>query len=220
MTDMNLEQARFNMIEQQIRPWEVLNQQVLDLLTQVPREDFVPQAYRNMAFADISIPLEHGQCMLPPKIEARLLQAVDIHADDEILEIGTGSGYLTALLASLGKHVTSIDEYEDFQTQARIKLAEHNINNVTLECRDAMASKPPANGYDVIVFTGSTPLLIEDYKYALKNGGRLFVFLGESPIIEAEMITRVNDNEWSHEGLFETDVPQLDNCPQPERFSL
>ena len=220
MTDMNLEQARFNMIEQQIRPWEVLDQHVLDLLMDVPREDFVPEAYRNLAFADIAIPLEHDQAMLPPKIEARLLQAVDVKSDDDILEIGTGSGYLAALLGRLGGHVTSLDIHEDLQKSAAEKLAEHGITNVSMECRDAINVKPTTGQYDVIVFTGSMPILVEDYKLALKNGGRMFVFLGEAPIMEAELITRINDNEWAHEDLFETEVMQLENCPQPDHFSL
>ena len=220
MTEMNLEQARFNMIEQQIRPWEVLDQTVLDLLTQVPREEFVPEAYRNLAFTDTSIPLDHGQSMLPPKIEARMLQALEIQPQDDILQIGTGSGYVTALMASLGGHVTSVDIHADLQEKALQKLTDNNIRNVTMECDDAAMGWNPNRTFDVIAIMGSLPILPESFQLSLNMGGRLFAFVGDSPIMEAVLITRVGNNEWSHEVLFETDVPVLENAPQPERFSL
>ena len=220
MTDMNLEQARYNMIEQQIRPWDVLNQDVLDLLAQIPREDFVPAKYRNIAFTDVAIPLEHNQSMLPPKIEARLLQAVEIQSKDDVLQVGTGSGYVTALLASMGGHVTSVDIHADLQEQAQQKLTEHNIHNVTMECGDAAQGWNPNRTYDVIVIAGGLPILPESFQRALNKGGRLFAFVGDAPAMEALLITRVGDNEWSHEVLFETEVPELENAPQPERFSL
>lgn len=220
MTEMNLEQARYNMIEQQIRPWEVLDQKVLDLLTQVPREEFAPPAYRNLAFTDMSIPLDHGQSMLPPKIEARLLQALEIQPQDDILQIGTGSGYVCALLASLGGHVTSIDIHADLQEKAQKVLAENNIRNVTMETGDGARGWNPNRTYDVIAVMGSLPVLPESFQLSLNKGGRLFAFIGDSPLMEAVLITRVGDNEWSHEVLFETDVPELENAPQPERFSL
>ncbi|MEJ2052295.1 MAG: protein-L-isoaspartate O-methyltransferase [Calditrichaceae bacterium] len=220
MTEMNLEQARYNMIEQQIRPWEVLDQKVLDMLTQVPREEFVPDSYRNLAFTDIGIPLDHGQSMLPPKIEARMLQALEIKPQDDILQIGTGSGYVTALLASLGGHVTSVDIHEDLQAKAEQKLTDNNIHNITMECGDGSRGWNPNRTYDVIAIMGSLPVLPESFQLSLNKGGRLFAFVGDSPIMEAVLITRVGDNEWSHEVLFETDVPVLENAPQPERFSL
>lgn len=220
MNEMNLEQARYNMIEQQIRPWEVLNQDVLDLLIRIPREDFVPEAYRNMAFTDTSIPLDHGQSMLPPKVEARMLQALEIKPDDDILHVGTGSGYVTALLASMGNHVTSVDIHADLQEQAQQKLDEHNIKNVTMECRDAAQGWDPNRTFDVIVITGSLPVLPESFQHALNMGGRLFAFVGDAPAMEAELITRVGENEFSQEDLFETEVPELENAPQPDRFSL
>lgn len=217
---MNLEQARYNMIEQQIRPWEVLNQDVLDLLTQIPREDFVPEAYRNLAFTDTAIPLPHGQSMLPPRIEARLLQAIEAQPDETILQIGTGSGYLAALLASMGSHVTSVDIHADMQQQAMEKLAEHNITNVTMEESDAAMGWNPNRSYDVIVIAGGLPVLPESFQHALKKGGRLFAFVGEAPVMEAVLITRVGDNEWSYDILFETEVPELENAPHPDRFAL
>jgi len=220
MTDMNLEQARYNMIEQQIRPWDVLNQDVLDVLTRIPREEFVPKAYRNMAFTDTEIPLEHGQSMLSPKIEARLLQAVEVQTKDDILQIGTGSGYLTALLASMGGHVTSVDIHAELQQQAQTKLDEHNIQNVTMECEDAAQDWKPNQRYDVIVIAGSLPVLPETFQQALNKDGRLFAFVGDAPAMEAILITRVGENEWSHEVLFETEVPELENAQQPERFSF
>jgi protein-L-isoaspartate(D-aspartate) O-methyltransferase len=220
MTEMNLEQARYNMIEQQIRPWEVLDQKVLDLLTQVPREEFVPAVYRNLAFTDIAIPLDHGKSMLPPKIEARMLQALEIQAEDEILQVGTGSGYVAALLASLGSHVTSVDIHADLQEQAKQRLADNNIQNVTMETGDAAQGWNPNRSYDVITIMGSLPILPESFQLSLNKGGRLFAFVGDAPLIEAVLITRVGENEWSREVLFETDVPELENASQPERFSL
>ena len=220
MTDMNLEQARYNMIEQQIRPWDVLDQKVLDVLTRVPREEFVPQAYRNLAFTDTEIPLDHGQSMLPPKLEARMLQALEIKPEDDILQIGTGSGYVAALLASLGGHVTSVDLHADMQEKAKAALDENNIKNVVMEVGDGAMGWHPNRTYDVIAIMGSLPILPESFQLSLNKGGRLFAFVGDSPAMEAVLITRVGDNEWSHEVLFETDVPQLENAPQPERFAL
>ena len=220
MTDMNLEQARYNMIEQQIRPWDVLDQKVLDVLTQVPREEFAPDAYRNLAFCDIAIPLEHGESMLPPKIEARMLQALEVKSEDDILQVGTGSGYVTALLASLGGYVTSVDIHADIQEKAQQKLAENNIQNVTMETGDAAGGWNTSHAYDVIAIMGSLPVLPESFQLSLNKGGRLFAFVGDAPAMEAVLITRVGDNEWSHEVLFETDVPELENAPQPERFCL
>ena len=220
MTDMNLEQARYNMIEQQIRPWDVLDQKVLDVLTQVPREEFAPDAYRNLAFCDIAIPLEHGESMLPPKIEARMLQALEVKSEDDILQVGTGSGYVTALLASLGGYVTSVDIHADIQEKAQQKLAENNIQNITMETGDAAGGWNTSHAYDVIAIMGSLPVLPESFQLSLNKGGRLFAFVGDAPAMEAVLITRVGDNEWSHEVLFETDVPELENAPQPERFCL
>jgi protein-L-isoaspartate(D-aspartate) O-methyltransferase len=215
---MNFEQARFNMVEQQIRPWEVLDQCVLDLLMSMPREDFVPAPFRKLAFCDTCIPLGHGEVMMPPKVEARLLQALEIQATDKILEIGTGSGYLTALLAKLGKHVSSIEIQAEFTRAAEIKLAKHTIANVKLETGDGVYGWEREAPYDVIAVTSSVLLLSDHFQRQLTVGGRLFVIVGESPVMDARLITRVNKYEWTEESLFETDLPALRGAPCPQRF--
>ncbi len=220
MSDMNLENARFNMIEQQIRPWEVLDQRVLDLLNELPREDFVPQRYRKLAYADTTIPLENGQVMMPPRVEARILQGLNIQADETVLEVGTGSGYVTALLASLAEHVYSVDINAEMTRTAGDKLADHGIVNVTLETGDAARGWDAHTPYDVIVITGSLPLLPDNFKQALKLGGRLLAIVGDSPVMEVVLISREGENEWAQETLFETDLPALINAPEPERFNL
>lgn len=220
MSEMNLDQARYNMIEQQIRPWEVLDQRVLDLLATVPREDFVPETYRKLAFADMNIPLGDDQVMMSPNVEARILQALNILDEETVLEIGTGSGYITALLASLAKQVFSVDINPDMTRQAGEKLAAHGFTNVTLETGDAALGWDNHAPYDVIVITGSLPLLPDTFQQALKVGGRLLAIVGDSPAMGVQLITRVGETEWSQETLFETDLPALINAPQPERFSL
>lgn len=220
MVDMNIEQARHNMIEQQIRPWEVLDQRVLDLITRIPREDFVPQQYRSLAFTDMEIPIGHDQVMMAPKIEARMLQALNVQSDDTILEVGTGSGYITALLATLGKQVFSVDIYPDFCEAASQKLAGHKINNVTLECGDAAEGWGKHGKYDIIAITGSVPVLEESFKRSLKKGGRLFAVVGEAPIMEAQLITRIAEDEWRTEPLFETALQPLVNASQATKFVL
>jgi protein-L-isoaspartate(D-aspartate) O-methyltransferase len=217
---MNFEQARLNMIEQQIRPWDVLDQRVLDLLPTVPREDFVPEFYRKLAFSDTCIPIGHGEIMMAPKVEARLLQVLAIEAHDRILEIGTGSAYLTALVAKSGFHVTSVDIHGDFSLQAKAKLSKHGITNVSLEVGDGVEGWSRAAPYDVIAVTGSVPVLKDHFQQQLSRGGRLFVIVGESPVMEALLITRIAEREWSRESLFETDLPALVGAPQPPRFVL
>jgi protein-L-isoaspartate(D-aspartate) O-methyltransferase len=215
---MELKAARFNMIEQQIRPWDVLDQSVLDLIAEVPREDFVPEAFRNLAYADIAVPLGHGQFMMHPKIEARLLQALDVHPTDSVLEVGTGSGYLTALLARSAHHVYSVDIIPAFKAQAEEKLAVHGIDNVTLEVGDAARGWPRHGLYDVIAITGSVLELPSSFLQSLNRGGRLFAVVGAAPIMEAVLIRRVGDSEWSRESLFETELPRLINAPVSARF--
>ncbi len=216
---MNLEQARFNMIEQQIRTWEVLNPVVLDLLHHVPREDFVPSAYRGLAFADLEIPLGHGQTMLSPKLEARMLQALDLKKTDTVLEIGTGSGYMTALLASLAEHVYSVELLQELSHGAAKKLAAHQIANVTIEIGDGARSWD-AGRYDAIVLTGSVPVLPDEFQQHLKPGGRLLAVVGEAPAMEAVLVTCVSDNVYRRTVLFETSIPALANAPQAEQFSF
>ncbi|MBI4005152.1 MAG: protein-L-isoaspartate O-methyltransferase [Gammaproteobacteria bacterium] len=217
---MNFDQARLNMIEQQIRPWEVLNQTVLNLIAEIHREDFIPEEYRQLALADTNIPLAHGQITMTPKVEARLVQSLNIKSGDKILEIGTGCAYLTALLAKSGREVTSVDIYGDFTGQADKKLKRYNINNVNLKTGDAINGWEKASPYDVIVVTGSVPVLEPCFQEQLAAGGRLFVITGESPVMEALLLTRIGNKEWSREVLFETDLPALIGAPQPQRFSL
>jgi protein-L-isoaspartate(D-aspartate) O-methyltransferase len=215
---MNIEQARFNMIEQQIRPWDVLNQQVLDLLGKVKREDYVPQMYRTLAFVDMEIPLGHGEAMMSPKLEARILQELAIKKTDAILEVGTGSGYLTALLAELGQHVYSVDIVPEFKTQASAKLQANGITNVSLEVGDAAKGWSRHGKYDVIVITGSTPVLPEAFAHDLKPGGRLFAITGDAPAMTAQLITCMAEDAYNTVTLFETVVQPLKNAVQPERF--
>ena len=167
---MNLEQTRFNMVEQQIRTWEVLDDSVLELLYKIRREEFVPAAYRSLAFVDMEIPLGHGQFMLEPKMEARILQELHVKKTDKILEVGSGSGYLTALLAEKGAHVYSVEIVPELKTMAEINLQAHDINNVTLELGDAACGWPKHEPYDVIVLTASTPVLPEAFQKSLKPG--------------------------------------------------
>ena len=217
---MNFEQARSNMIEQQIKPWNVPNQSVLDLITEIHREDFVPDEYRRLALADVRIPLAHDQVTMTPKVEARLLQALEIKLDDEILEIGTGCAYMTTLLAKSGHHVPSIDIHPDFTEQAKLKLQQHDIQNVTLECGNAVRGWQQSSPYDVIVLTGSVPVLEDHLQQQLKIGGRMFAIIGQSPVMEARLIKRVSENEWHNEILFETDLPELEGATQVETFKF
>ena len=219
-TQINFEQARLNMIEQQIRTWEVLDQNVLDLIAQVHREDFVPEEFRLLAFADVQLPLKHSQVTMTPKSEARLLQSLDIHNTDSILEIGTGCAYLTALLAHSGQHVTSVDIFPEFTREAGNKLKQHNINNVTLETGDGIKGWNKNKPYDVIAVTGSIPVPDRSFQEQLAPGGRLFIIVGKSPVMDALLITRVGDNEWTSESIFETDIPALIGVTEPETFSL
>ena len=218
MNQTEIEQARFNMIEQQIRTWDVLDQRVLDVMNRIPREQFVPENCRSLAFADTNIPLGHEQVMMAPKLEGRLLQALAIKPDDKVLEIGTGSSYLTACLATLARHVTSIDIMADFTAAAGEKLEALTINNVTLETADAAEGIATDERYDAIAVTGSVPLLQQQFQKNLNIGGRLFIITGCLPIMEARLITRVDENNWSSECLLETCIPPLLNVVQPQTF--
>ena len=215
---LDVERARFNMVEQQIRPWEVLDQRVLDLLLRVRREDYVPARYRELAFADMEIPLGHGENMLAPKIEARMLQELALAPGDRILEVGTGSGYMTALLASLGSHVCSVDIVPEFTQAAGAKLAAHGVTNVTLETGDAARGWDRHAPYDAIAVTGSMPVLPEAFPKSLRPGGRLIAVVGEPPVMEAQLIICIAAGAYSTTGLFETCIAPLKNAVQPERF--
>ncbi len=214
----NLALARHNMIEQQIRPWDVLDQRVLELIESLPREEFVPAAYLSLAYADLNIPLEHGEVMMAPKLEARMLQALAIQPGETALEIGTGSGYVTALLARSAKHVYTVDIHAGFVQQAQQKLAAHGMHNVTLDVGDASGGWEQHGPYDLIAVTGSLPVLPDSLRRGLKTGGRLFVISGDAPVMTAFLITRVGEDSWSQQALFETVLPPLVNAPQPARF--
>jgi len=215
---MNLEQARINMVESQIRTWEVLDQTVLDLLLTVRREEFVPDKYRDLAFADLEIPLGHGEVMLAPKMEARMVQELGVKKSDKILEIGTGSGYVTALLAKLGGQVISIERIPEFSHLAARKLAGHALKNVQLHVGDGAEGWPAQAPYDAILLTGSVPLLPESFRQQLAIGGRLLAVIGEPPVMTAHLIARVSAHAFNSIGLFETSISPLKNIKQPERF--
>ncbi|MFZ0105947.1 MAG: protein-L-isoaspartate O-methyltransferase [Thiobacillus sp.] len=215
---MDFEQARYNMVEQQIRPWDVLDQGVLDLLFKVRREDFVPQAHRSLAFVDMEIPLGHGEFMWTPKLEARVVQELDIRRNDRVLEIGTGSGYLTALLAAEAAEVVSVDIQPDFTAAAGQKLRAHGIGNVELHTGDAATDWDDDDGFDVIVLTGSTPLLSDALVRRLRTGGRLFAVVGEAPVMQAQLVTCSARGAYRSVTLFETCVKALVNAPHPAAF--
>ena len=216
----DIEQARFNMIEQQIRTWEVLDTRVLELLQEVPREHFVAEQYKGLAFADLEIPIGYGQTMLAPKMEARIVQALQLKESDRVLEIGTGSGYLTALLAKMAGHVYSVESVPELSETARARLAAHHIHNVTLEVGNAAQGWTAHAPYDVIVYTGSLPVLPATVQNSLTMDGRLFVVVGEAPVMEATLIRRVAADGFHREVLFETCLPALSSAPQPERFQF
>ncbi len=215
---MDLETARFNMVEQQIRTWEVLDPHVLDACGKVPRELFVPEAYRNLAFCDTGIAIGHDQVMMSPKIEARLLQALDIRPGDRILEIGTGSGFLTALLGTLGAHVTSIELYEEFSERAKQNLRRAGIANTKLHVGDGLDGWRTAEPYDVIVVTGSSPARRPAIEAQMSIHGRLFLVAGIGPVMDALLITRLTKDTWATEYLFETSLPPLIGAQTPPEF--
>ncbi|MDH5299792.1 MAG: protein-L-isoaspartate O-methyltransferase [Gammaproteobacteria bacterium] len=222
MTNLNLDQARFNMVEQQIRTWTVLAPATLDMLMDTPREPFVPAAYHQLAYADIEIPLAHGQAMLFPKIEGHIHQALAPKADDVVLEVGTGSGFLTALLAKSAKHVYSVEYYQDLLNQAAANLKSQNISNVTLEQGDAAQGWNKHGPYNAIVLSGAMPAVPEVYKNALAIGGRLFVVVGNpnGGAQSAMLITRTWGTHWDEKVLFETQLPHLINAGKKPEFQF
>ena len=216
---MDIEQARFNMVEQQIRTWEVLDQGVLDLLFSVRREDFVPPEYRLLAFADLEIPLGDHEKMWAPKMEARVLQELQIEQGDSVLEIGTGSGYLTALLARLGAQVTSVEINPRLAALAKAKLARADIGTVELAVGDGARGWGRAS-YDAIVLTGSTPVLPDAFIEQLSPGGRVFAVVGEAPVMLARLVRWVAPGALAKRILFETVVDPLTNAAAPARFEF
>lgn len=217
---IDFEQAREYMVERQVRTWEVLDPQVLDVMRSAKREDFVPAEFRNLAYADANVALGEGEVMMQPKIEGRLLQSLQIADSDSILEIGTGSGYLTSLLARLGERVYSVDINEAFVAGAEKQLGKLSLDNVSLETRDASILEGINDHYDCIAVTGSMPQLHENFRKALNIGGRLFVILGTGPIMEAQLHTRVAEDHWTVDSLFDTRIPALRNAWNPQTFVL
>ena len=216
---MNTDFARQQMIEQQVRAWDVLDTNVLDGLKEVPRELFVPDGFTALAFADTEIPIGHGQTMMTPTIEGRVLQALGLAGGEHVLEIGTGSGFLTAILANLSAHVTSIELYDDFLETAKERLAECDIDNVDLIKMDGMKQLPERK-FDAIAVTGSVQTLDSRFIDALNPGGRLFVVLGDAPAMSAMRITRFDEDGLQSDTLFETSLAPLINGAMPLQFSF
>ncbi|MEL7184885.1 MAG: protein-L-isoaspartate O-methyltransferase [Pseudomonadota bacterium] len=214
---MNTDFARRQMVSQQVRAWHVFDDDVLDVFNTVPREEFVPPGYESIAFADTEIPIGHGELMMTPTIEGRVLQALGLSGGEQVLEVGTGSGFLTACLAQLAAHVTSIDIHEDFIAHAAQKLSERKITNVQLEKMDAMAELPHGE-FDAIAVTGSIENFDPRFVAALAPGGRLFVVVGEAPAMNAKIVVRTDENDWYSESLFETELAPLTNGSLPPQF--
>lgn len=215
---MNLDQARFNMVEQQIRPWDVLDPKILDLFMAVPRHEFVAESQQKLAYSDIELPIGESQAMWSPKIEGRILQALDIDKEEQVLEVGTGSGFVTALLATSAKQVTSIDIFPSIQNVAKSRLS--NFNNIDFQIGDAANDWQDEIDYDVIILTGSVETLPEAYKNKLALGGRLAVIEGTPPAMVAKVYTRVAPAEWEIETLFETVIEPLINRQAKQTFSF
>ncbi len=223
MQPMDFEKARFNMVEQQVRPWDVLDQSVLDLLFVVKREDFVPPAYRALAFSDLEIPLridgvDTGESMWSPKLEARILQELALKPHENVLEIGTGSGHLTALLAHKAQHVVSVEIDRLLATFGAQNLARAGVHNVRLDGGDASRGWMSRAPYDAIVVTGSLPTLPASMRNQLKIGGRLAAVVGGDPVMSAEIVTRVSETSFDTVRLFETWLKPLRNAEQPSSF--
>lgn len=217
---MNFEQARFNMIEQQIRPWDVLDPSVLALLAVVKREDFVPAAYRNMAFTDVELPLANGQKMLPPRVEARWMQELKIERHEKVLEIGTGSGYMAALLGHKAQQVFTVEKDEQLAAQARDALRRNGVLNVTVVQGDGTKGLPTEAPFDVILLSGSVPQGPQVLLDQLKVGGRMGVIVGDEPAMTARIITRTGEREFTTKNLFETVVQRLDGFDTGSHFTF
>ncbi len=220
MCAMNIEQARINMVEHQIRPWEVLDQRVLDLLYMVKREDFVPAAYRMLAFSDMEVPLGHAQHMWHPKLEARVLQELSVTKTDRVLEIGTGSGYFTALLAHCAQHVYSVEIKPELKAFGEENLRRAGVSNVSVELGDGAQGWGKHAPYDIIVLTGSTPVLPPPFLQQLSAGGRLFAIVGNLPVMTARLITCSGEGAYNTTNLLETSIAPLAHALAGERFSF
>lgn len=218
MHALDFETARRKMLDQQIRPWDVTDERVLGVIACTRREEYVPEEYRNLAYVDMNIPLGHGQVMMSPKVEARLLQALGAKSKDKVLEIGTGSGYVSALLSGLAAKVHSVEIVPELAERAKQKLAAHGIRNVTIDIGDAARGWAQRGPYDAIFVTGSLPLLPTTLRDQLAPGGRLVVIVGRAPAMEALRIERLDAQNWNETSLFETVIPPLINAPEPSRF--
>lgn len=217
---MNIEQARFNMVEQQIRPWDVLDPKVLDLLFQVKREQFVPAPYQALAFADLEVPIGEGQSMLPPRVEAKFLQEVGVKKTDRVLEIGTGTGYMAALLAARAEHVITVEISAALAEMAKANLQTAGVNNVSVEVGDGANGWAARGPYDVIVVSGSLPSVSDALLKQLRVGGRLAVITGEAPTMEAQLITCTAEGRYNTVNLFETVVAPLQSTATSAAFSF
>jgi protein-L-isoaspartate(D-aspartate) O-methyltransferase len=217
---MNFEQARFNMVEQQIRPWEVLDFSVLDLLMSIRREEFVPEPYKSLALSEGLIPLGHDASMLAPVIEGKVLQAIQVKPSDKVLEIGAGSGYFAALLAAKAEWVRTVDIEVALVNMAHDNLKRYGVDNVIVEEGDAVAGWPGNAPYDLIVVSGGVPMVADSLKQQIKVGGRLFAFVGEAPVMQATLIHCIAEGEFRTESLFETVVPMMRNAPRKSSFQF
>ncbi|MES2090910.1 MAG: protein-L-isoaspartate O-methyltransferase [Pseudomonadota bacterium] len=217
---MNVEQARFNMIEQQIRPWEVLDNSVLSLLSVVRREDFVPPAHRTLAFMDLEVPLPGGKCMLSPKLEARLVQDLDLSKRDTVLHIGAGTGYVTALLAHKAQRVTGLEAQAELVQMAQTNLRNAGISNAEIVNADGALGYTGQAPYDAILLTGSVASVPQVLLDQLKDGGRLLAIVGQEPIMRATLFTRVGPGQVTSEALFDTTAPRLEGFAAPSRFNF
>jgi len=214
---MKTEFARQQMVEQQVRAWDVVHPDILEVLKNVPREQFVPAGYETLAFADTEIPIGHGQSMLTPTLEGRILQALEISSSDSVLEVGTGSGFLAACLARLSERVISVDIHEEFLRSAAVNMEDSGISNFELLTMDATKDLPDEK-FDAIAVTGSIQTFDPRYVMALKPNGRLFVVVGDKPAMDARVIKRTGDSDWDSESLFETDLAPLVNGSLPPQF--
>ena len=217
---MNFEQARINMVENQVRPWEVLDERVLDVLGRVRREDFVPAEHRQLAFADLCLPLGHGEVMMKPVVEGRLLQALGLQGHERVLEIGTGSGFFAACLARLAASVESVDIHADFTTTASAHLAAAGIDGVRLHTGEAVRDWQPDGRFDAMVVTGAVAQIPPRWFAWLKPGGRLLAIRGQSPAQEVVLITHEAEGHQREESLFETDLPYLAHAAPAARFEF
>ena len=215
---MNVEHARHAMIEQQVRPWDIVDLQVLAAMSAVPRENFVPPVYRDLAFADTELPIGHGETMFKPVLEGRMLQGLKLQPNDEVLEIGTGTGFITACLASLCRSLVTVDLHADFIANAKNRLAALDLNNVRYEQADVLAFNPDQQ-FDAIAVTGAVTDVPQVFLDWLRPGGRLFIIHGQSPAQEAVCLTR-SAQGFDTESLFETDIPYLVGAQPVDRFSL